>query len=96
MIIDLSKEMENHLQRVKELAEEAAEDNDQGFQSRAAAMTACSTMLTQLTKAQESLVTMERLTKVEKCVIDVVMEYFDQQDRIELVEILKERLKELE
>ena len=72
MIIDLNQEMEDQLTRVKDLADEAAQDAEQGFQSRAAAMSACSTMLAQLTKAQESLVTMERLSKVERCVIETV------------------------
>lgn len=93
MLIDLNQQMEEHLQRVTELAEEAANDGDQGFQSRSSAMSACSTMLVQLTKAQESLVTMERLNKVEQIIIDTVKEYLSEQ---QLEHVLAELEKKLE
>ena len=92
MIIDLNKEMEEHLDRVKDLAEEASKDDEQGFQSRAAAMSACSTMLVQLTKAQESLITMERLNKTEQCIIRVVKEYLNENDLIDLLNKLEAEL----
>ena len=95
MIIDLSKEMEEHLLRVKNLAMEAEADDDQGFQSRASAMTACSTMLVQLTKAQESLVTMDRLTKVERCIIDTVKEYLEVEQLTTLLDKLEQELSAL-
>lgn len=95
MIIDLSKEMEDHLLRVKNLADEAALDEDQGFQSRASAMTACSTMLVQLTKAQESLITMERLTKVERCIIETVKDYMTEKQLGELLNKLETNLSAL-
>ena len=95
MIIDLNQEMEDQLTRVKDLADEAAQDNDQGFQSRAAAMSACSTMLAQLTKAQESLVTMERLSKVERCVIETVKEYLSEKNLEELLQKLEANLSQL-
>ena len=95
MIIDLSKEMEEHLLRVKNLAMEAEADDDQGFQSRASAMTACSTMLVQLTKAQESLVTMDRLTKVERCIINTVKEYLDAEQLTTVLDKLEQELSAL-
>ena len=95
MIIDLNQEMEDQLTRVKDLADEAAQDADQGFQSRAAAMSACSTMLAQLTKAQESLVTMERLSKVERCVIETVKEYLSEKNLEELLQKLEANLSQL-
>ena len=95
MIIDLNQEMEDQLTRVKDLADEAAQDADQGFQSRAAAMSACSTMLAQLTKAQESLVTMERLSKVERCVIETVKEYLVEEQLSELLQKLEVNLSQL-
>ena len=95
MIIDLNQEMEDQLTRVKDLADEAAQDADQGFQSRAAAMSACSTMLAQLTKAQESLVTMERLSKVERCVIETVIEYLAEEQLSELLQKLEANLSQL-
>jgi len=95
MIIDLNQEMEDQLTRVKDLADEAAQDAEQGFQSRAAAMSACSTMLAQLTKAQESLVTMERLSKVERCVIETVKEYLEEEQLSELLQKLEANLSQL-
>lgn len=95
MIIDLNQEMEDQLTRVKDLADEAAQDAEQGFQSRAAAMSACSTMLAQLTKAQESLVTMERLSKVERCIIETVKEYLEEEQLSELLQKLEANLSQL-
>ena len=95
MIIDLNQEMEDQLTRVKDLADEAAQDSDQGFQSRAAAMSACSTMLAQLTKAQESLITMERLSKVERCIIETVKEYLSEKNLEELLQKLEANLSQL-
>ena len=95
MIIDLSKEMEEHLLRVKNLAMEAENDDDQGFQSRASAMTACSTMLVQLTKAQESLITMDRLTKVERCIINTVKEYLEVEQLTTVLDKLEQELSAL-
>ena len=95
MIIDLNQEMQDQLTRVKDLADEAAQDAEQGFQSRAAAMSACSTMLAQLTKAQESLVTMERLSKVERCVIETVKEYLEEEQLSELLQKLEANLSQL-
>ena len=95
MIIDLSKEMQDHLTRVKDLAEEAADNADeQGFQSRASAMSACSTMLVQLTKAQESIVTMEHLTKVERCIIDTVKDFLNAEQMQSLLHTLERKLSE--
>ena len=95
MIIDLNQEMEDQLTRVKDLADEAAQDAEQGFQSRAAAMSACSTMLAQLTKAQESLVTMERLSKVERCIIETVKEHLEEEQLSELLQKLEANLSQL-
>lgn len=92
MIIDLSAEMEQHLKRVKNLADEAADDCDQGYQSRASAMTAVTTMLVQLTKAQESLITMERLHKTEQTIIRVVKDYLQEEQLEELLSKLEHEL----
>ena len=95
MIIDLSAEMEQHLKRVKNLADEAADDSDQGYQSRASAMTAVTTMLVQLTKAQESLITMERLHKVEQTIINTVKDYLQQEQLEDLLDKLEHELETL-
>lgn len=96
MIIDLNKEMEDQLRRVTDLADEAANDDSQGFQSRASAMTACSTMLAQLTKAQESLITMENLNKTERCIIETVKDYLSENQLQELLDRLERNLEKLD
>ena len=87
--------MEQHLKRVKNLADEAADDCDQGYQSRASAMTAVTTMLVQLTKAQESLITMERLHKVEQTIINTVKDYLQQEQLEDLLSKLEHELETL-
>ena len=52
-------------------------------------------MLAQLTKAQESLVTMERLSKVERCVIETVKEYLSEKNLEELLQKLEANLSQL-
>jgi len=97
MIIDLNKEMEDHLARVKRLAVEAdnADSEEHGYQSRASAMTACSTMLVQLTKAQESLVTMEALMSTERAIIDTVKDYLEENQLEHLLNRIEAALKEI-
>lgn len=87
--------MDDHYQRVKDLADEARDDSDSGFQSRAAAMTALTTLLVQITKAQESIITMESLTRVEQIVIDTVKDYLTENEMTELLEKLEHNLASL-
>ena len=79
MQIDLNQEVADHLRRVTKLAEEAELDDSQGFQSRASAMSALTAILTQLTKSQESLITMQRLQETERIVIDTVKDYLNEE-----------------
>lgn len=92
MTINLPEEISRHFNRVVSLAEEAADDNEQGFQSRAAAMNTLSTMLKDLTKAQESIVHMERLMKVESIVIEVCKECLSDEGLTHFIEKLDAKL----
>lgn len=96
MNINLSDEVRTHLKRVTDLADEAAQDMDQGFQSRASAMAALTTVLHQLTKSQEALITMERLQKIEKVLIETTKEYLDDEQLGHLLDIFEKRLAEIE
>ena len=96
MNINLSDEVRTHLTRVTNLADEAANDMDQGFQSRAAAMASLTTVLHQLTKSQEALITMERLQKIEKILIETTKEYLDDEQLGHLLDIFEEKLAEIE
>ena len=95
MIIDINAEMNDHFQRVRALAEEAADDVDQGFSSRASAMTAVTTMLVQLTKAQESIIMMENLMKVEQTIVDTVKEFLTEEQLTHVIEALERNLARL-
>lgn len=95
MLIDINAEMNDHFKRVKDLADEAQDDQDQSFSSRASAMTAVTTMLVQLTKAQESIVTMESLMKVEQTIVDTVREFLTEEQLTHVIEALDRNLSRL-
>lgn len=95
MQIDLNKEVSEHLKRVTDLAKEAELDDTQGFQSRAAAMSAVTTILTQLTKTQESLITMQRLQDTERVIIETVKDYLNEEQLIHVLEALERNLASL-
>lgn len=92
MQINLSQEIDDHLKRVKDLAEEAAEDSDQSFSSRAAAMAAFTNMLTNLTKSQEAIYTIEELIKTEQTIIRIVKQYLNQHQLNEVATLIEEEL----
>lgn len=95
MQIDLNQEVADHLRRVTKLAEEAELDDSQGFQSRASAMSALTAILTQLTKSQESLITMQRLQETERVIIDTVKDYLNEEQLIHVLEALERNLAQL-
>ena len=92
MQIDLNQEVADHLRRVTKLAEEAELDDSQGFQSRASAMSALTAILTQLTKSQESLITMQRLQETERIIIDTVKDYLNEEQLQHVLEALERNL----
>ena len=95
MQIDLNKEVADHLSRVTRLAEEAELDDTQGFQSRASAMTALTTILAQLTKSQESLITMQRLQDTERIIVDTVKDYLSEEQLVHVLEALERNLSNI-
>lgn len=92
MLVDLNQEIADHYARVKGLAQEAEADNEQGFQSRAAAMTALTSIITQLTKTQEALITIERLQKTEEAIIRATKKYLHEEQLTHLLEELEREL----
>jgi len=96
MTIDLPLAVEQHLKRVTDLAEEAATDTEQGYQSRSAAMSAVTTMLKELTKTQESLVNMERLQKTERVIVETCQEFLDSDQLGHVLKVLNDRLAAIE
>lgn len=96
MKIDLNQEVSEHLQRAKKLAIEAELDSDQGFQSRASAMTALTTILTQLTKSQESLYNMRSIQQTEETIIDTVKDYLTSEQMTHVIEALERNLTKIQ
>lgn len=72
MQININEKLAEHFNRVEQLANEAVEDGEEKFSSRAAAMSSVTTMLAQLTKIQEEVINMERLMRIEKATIDTL------------------------
>lgn len=74
MEIDLKQEMEDQLFRLRRLADDAVNDDDESYSSRAAALSALSKLLHQMTAEMERVYNMERLQKVEQAIIEVFEE----------------------
>ena len=76
MQINLTREIEDHFIRVRTLAEDALEDTEESYSSRAAAQTALSAVIRDLTKSQAEVLTMERLLLTEQALVEAVKEVF--------------------
>jgi len=74
MKIDLEEKIYEHLDRIESLAREAAFDDDERFSSRAAAMTAMTTMLKDLVKSQKEIYNISRQQALESALIETVKE----------------------
>ena len=75
MKVELQDEIGKHFVRLRTLAEDAAEDDDESYSSRAAAMTAMTNILKELTKTQQEVYNMERLMVIESVTIDTLRKY---------------------
>ncbi len=92
MKIDLSKELADHFERIRGIAEEAADDPEESYSSRSSAMTSMSAILRDLTKTQESVVNMERLMIIERVTIATVGKFLSEQQKEEFTEELQRML----
>ncbi len=72
MKINLAEKLNDHIRRLENLSVEAEADSEESYSSRASAMSAMTVMLRELTKAQEEVINMERLMKIEKVTIEAV------------------------
>lgn len=59
-------------------------------------MTALTSVLTQLTKSQESIITMQRLQKTEQVIIETVKQYLDEEKLGHLIEALERNLAHIQ
>ena len=92
MEINLNEKISDHLSRIESLAEEAEADRDESFSSRAAAMTALTNIIKELTKSQETVYNMERLQKIEQATIRALKECLTDAEHEQFLENLEELL----
>ncbi len=91
MKLDLSEEIESHFERLRALADEAAQDDEESYSSRASAMKALTSIIQELVKTQERVVTLDHLLKTEQALIEAAKEIFDPKD----YHIFTDKLQEL-
>jgi len=89
MNINLSEKIDVHFHRLENLAEEADTDENESFSSRASAMSALTSIIRELTKAQAEVVNMERLMKVEKKTIEVLKKYLSEDEQEQFLDELE-------
>ena len=94
--LELSKEIVEHFNRIKDLAEAAAESPGESFSSRASAMAALTAIIRDLVKEQEKVANMERLMTLESTIKDTLSDYLEQSDMDKFLEDLTTRLLRLE
>ncbi len=93
MQINLSGKINEHFERVEGLAKEAADDKDGSFSSRAAAMSALTRILSELTVTQAEVHNMERLMRVEAVTIEVLEEFLTETQQEEFLQRLEKVLE---
>lgn len=94
MKIDLADKIGLHFQRLENLAEEAAHDEEESYSSRASAMTALTAVIKELTKEQEKIHNMGTLQELQSAIVEALEEY-DQNIADEVLVILRRRLEQL-
>jgi len=80
MKIDLNEKIETHFKRLEDLADEASQDDEESYSSRASAMAALSGMLKELTKSQAEVVNMNRIMLVEQALVEAAKELFNEDE----------------
>jgi len=92
MKIDLSKEMSDHFNRLKTVAEEAETSEDESLSARASALSAMTALIKELVKTQAEITNMAALQELQSAIVEALEEY-DQELKDKVVEILERRLE---
>ena len=77
---------------LEKLALEAESDSEESYSSRAAAMTALTRVISDLTKSQEEVINMERLMRIESITIETLQAHLTPEQQEKFLEDLEERL----
>ena len=96
MQIEIQKELAEHYERIKNLAEEAANDENQSFSSRSAAMKSLTEVIKELVKTQAEVVNMARLMAIESAIIETANLCLDAEGKEQLIRSLRAVLSTLE
>lgn len=90
MNINLSEKINDHFVRLENLATEADNDENESFSSRASAMSALTSIIRELTKAQAEVVNMERLMVLELKTVEILKKYLTPEQHEEFLTELEE------
>ena len=90
MEINIDSKLAEHFERVEELAKTAIEDDDESYSSRASAQSALTTIIKDIVKSQESIITMKRLQEVERILIKTVKKYLNDKEMEEFLAEINE------
>jgi len=96
MNVDINAEINNQLDRCRELAQDAAEDSESPLSQRAAAMTALNNLLKEITKSQLEVINMSRLQLLEQTLIDLLPEFLSDTQITDFMAEYERRLSVLE
>lgn len=93
MNLNLQEKIGEQFKRLEILASEAQENAlDETYSSRATAMGALTKMLSDLVKIQETVISMDRLMRIETVTIETLKEYLTLEQQEDFLERLEEIL----
>ncbi len=92
--LDVSQELYDHFDRVKNLAEYALEDEEESAAGKAATMNAVTAILKDLTKMQDSLHTSAKIALLQDAIIEA-LEEASTELKTKTIEILERKLATL-
>lgn len=91
MKLDLKDKIAEHFKRLENLADQAAEDQEESYSSRASAMVALTAVIKELTKEQEKIHNMSAIQELQSSIVEALEEYSPELKE-EVLVILERRL----
>jgi hypothetical protein len=96
LTMDLTKEISDHLDRCRTLAEEAEQDTSSPLSQRAAALTSMNNLLREMTRSQLEVINMARLQVLEQTLIELLTEMLSEEQLQEFLTEYERRLSVIE